>query len=271
MTSPVHSTTPRYSFDNDDPEAIDRHDYLSEMLDGFTFWQLVRSGPLTGWRCLELGAGGGSVACWLAQQVGPTGRVLATDLNPRHLSTDAGYEVVRQDLRNDPVPDGPWDLIHARLVLLHLPERREIVARLVESLAPGGALLLEEWASAQPRLVLAAPDPATGELIDEYHAFLLKVLPARGNDPGWAERVHSVMLEEGLVDVHTEIQASSWPGGTAGAMLIAANVAQLRSDFESAGFAPERLDRLCEAVADPRLVVRGHLTYSTIGRKPSTR
>jgi hypothetical protein len=46
------------------------------------------------------------------------------------------------------------------------------------------------------------------------------------------------------------------------------NVAQLRSGFLAAGFTEEELDRLCGLAADPRLVVRGHFTYSTIGRRP---
>ena len=258
---------PRYSFDNADPEAVDRHRYLSEMLDELTFAQLSRLG-LPGRRCLEVGAGASGVAAWLAERVGPTGRVLATDLDISHLRQDAGFDVVEHDLRTDPVPDGPWDVIHARLVLLHIPERREILSRLAAALAPGGALVLEEWASAHHGLVLAAPDAESAQLIEDYHQTMeTKVLPARGNDPYWAEKVHSVLLEEGLVKVSTEIRAGSWPGGTAGTLLIAANVAQLRDDFIAAGFAPERLDRLSALVRDPRLVLRGHFTYSTVGRR----
>jgi SAM-dependent methyltransferase len=269
MNLPARPGSTAYSFDNDDAAAADRHRHLAEMLDPFTCERLSAAGDLTGRRCLEIGAGGGSVAGWLADRVGPRGHVLATDLNPRHLATDRGYTVLRHDLVTEPVPEPPWDLIHARLVLLHLPERVEILGRLAAALAPGGVILLEEWASAYRGLVLAAPDAAASALVDRYHDVLVgQLLPANGNDPGWAGQVHAAMLAAGLSDVDTEIRSASWAGGTAGALLIAANVAQLRSGFLSAGFTDEELDRLCRLVADPRLVVRGHFLYSTIGHRP---
>jgi SAM-dependent methyltransferase len=259
-----------YSFDNDDPAAVDRHQFLARMLDDSTFARLSTVGDLTGGRCLEVGAGGGSVARWLAERAGATGRVVATDLNTRHLPTDEGYTVLQHDLVKDPVPDGPWDLIHARMVLLHIPQRREILSRLAASLAPGGALVIEDWATRFPNLVLAAPSAADAKLIDAYQKALVEtILPPRGNDPDWAERAHAVMLEEGLVDVETHIDARSWRGGTPGALIAVANIAQLREEFLDAGFTNAELDRIGELVADPRLVLRSHFMYSTVGRRPA--
>jgi SAM-dependent methyltransferase len=261
---------PRYSFDNDDPESVGRHSHLSVILDEFTFERLGTVGDLAGRRCLEVGAGGGSVARWLAERAGPTGDVLATDLNVRHIPLGAGYRVLQHNLVTEPVPDGPWDLIHARLVLLHIPEREEVLARLAASLAPGGALVIEDWATEFGNLTLSAPDRETAEVIEEYRELLVnRVLLARGNDPTWAARVHQCMVDNGLVDVDTVVRADSWAGGSAGAILIAVNVAQLREDFIAAGFTPDRIERLYEAVQNPRLVLRGHFTYSTIGRKPA--
>ena len=261
---------PKYSFDNDDVEAVDRHHYLSEMLDGVTLNRLAGLGDLTGKRFLEFGAGGGSVARWMADQAGPSGRVLATDINPLHLRPYPGMEVLRHDLVTEPVPEGPWDVIHGRLVLLHIPQREEILRRLGDALAPGGVLMLEEWETTFRKLVLAAPDEASTALLNRYHdALVERILPAKGNDPTWASRAHSVMLAAGLTDVDTELSSRSWPGGTAGAMLIAANIGQLREEFLGAGFTAAELDDLCRLVADPRVVLRGHFTYSTLGRRAS--
>jgi SAM-dependent methyltransferase len=180
-----------YAFSNDDPEAVDRHQFLAAMLDPVTRERLAGLGPLAGQRCLELGAGGGSVAAWLVAEAGPAGRVLATDINLRHLPDSAAYETLRHDLRSEPVPPGPWDLIHARLVLLHIPDRENILRRLAAALAPGGALVLEEWSTItlNPGLVLSAPSARARELVEEYHRTLITdVLPARGNDPSWAPR-----------------------------------------------------------------------------------
>ena len=78
------------------------------------------------------------------------------------------------------------------------------------------------------------------------------------------------MLEAGLVDVDTQVSCRSWPGGSAGALLVAANIGQLRDKFLAAGMTDAQLDLLCHIITDPRLVLRGHLTYSTVGRRPAT-
>ena len=88
MTASTGPDSPTYAFDNDDPEAVDRHSILAEVLDELSISRLTGLGELTGRRCLEIGAGGGSVAAWLATRTGETGRVLATDINTRHLRAD---------------------------------------------------------------------------------------------------------------------------------------------------------------------------------------
>ena len=259
-----------YAFDNDDPAAADRHDILPAVLDELSLSRLSTLGDLTGRRCLEIGAGGGSIAGWLAARTGPFGRVLATDINTRHLRPDAGYQVLHHDLMTEPVPDGPWDVIHARLVLLHLPTRRALLRELAAALAPGGALVLEDFETTFRKSVLAAPSAADAELVETYHRLLVEqVLPGHGNDPTWAGQVHAAMLEAGLTAVDTVVSARSWVGGSPGARLIAANIAQARTDFLAAGMSAEQLDALERLTTDPRLVVRGPLTYSTIGRRPA--
>jgi len=97
---------PAYTFDNDDPVAAERLGLSSAVLDGFTISRVSSLGDLTGRRCLEVGAGNGSIAGWLASQAGPSGRVLVTDINTRHIPPDGRYTVVRHDLSTDPLPDG---------------------------------------------------------------------------------------------------------------------------------------------------------------------
>ncbi|MBX6354727.1 MAG: methyltransferase domain-containing protein [Micromonosporaceae bacterium] len=269
MTVTGSTTQDTYAFSNADPEAQDRHAQLSAMLDPFTFARLSTVGDLTGRRCLEVGAGGGSVARWLAEQVGSGGRVLATDIDTSRLPPDPPYEVLRHDITREPVPPGPWDLIHARLVLIHLPQRRQILRNLAAALAPGGALVLEDWDATIGNFVLAAPDEDAVELFNDYQAGLMKIMASGGNDSAWGRRAHAAMIEAGLVDVDTEIHARSWPGGTPGALIITVNIAQLREQFRAAGFTDERLDALIRLAHDPRMVWRGHVLFSTIGRRPA--
>ena len=49
--------------------------------------------------------------------------------------------------------EGPWDLIHERLVLVHRPRRLEVLDRLVEALAPGGWIVLEDFDTGEVRSI----------------------------------------------------------------------------------------------------------------------
>jgi len=262
--------TPTYAFDNDDPAAAERLDLLSAVLDGFTISRLSSLGDLTGRRCLELGAGNGSIAGWLADQAGPSGRVLATDINTRHIPPDRGYTVLRHDLVTDPLPDGPWDVIHARLVLRHLPGRHDILHRLAAVLEPGGALAIEEWDAYRGGLVLAAPEAEAVTLFYAYINTVAQILDVRAFDVEWPWQVHAAMASAGLVDVDTAVHARSWPGGSVGALHNAATISLLRTRMLEAGMTGEQLDRLSGFLRDPRMVVRGLLTVSTVGRRPAS-
>jgi ubiquinone/menaquinone biosynthesis C-methylase UbiE len=63
---------------------------LERYHDPLTSRQLDAIGVGQGWRCLDVGAGGGSVTRLLAERIGDTGSVLATDLDPRLLEPLAG-------------------------------------------------------------------------------------------------------------------------------------------------------------------------------------
>ena len=86
------------------------------------------------------------------------------------------------DLTIDPIPDGPWDLIHARLVLAWLPEPRDILRRLAAALAPDGALAIEEWDIYRTGQVLAAPEPEAATLFYAYYTIVEQILAADGLD-----------------------------------------------------------------------------------------
>ena len=82
-------------------------------------------------RCLEIGGGRGSITRWLADRVGPNGKVTATDLQLDFLRViDASnVEVIRHDIRTGTFPERSFDLIHTRAVLMHLPDDLEMLRR----------------------------------------------------------------------------------------------------------------------------------------------
>ena len=117
-------------------ETEQRFASLESCWDPVTIAHLDRIGVGAGWSCLEIGGGGGSLGAWLGQHVGPSGSVLVTDIDPRWIgvSTASNVEVRRHDIVDDELDDRRFDLVHARLVLLHLPERRRALAKMVAAL-----------------------------------------------------------------------------------------------------------------------------------------
>ena len=118
-----------YLFDNAaEAETAERFASLDALYNFRTFRFLETTGIGPGWRCLEVGGGSGSVAAWMADRVGPSGYVLVTDIDPRFMEGSAyrrpaHMELRRHDIGTDPLPEQAFDLIHARLVLMHVPRR----------------------------------------------------------------------------------------------------------------------------------------------------
>jgi ubiquinone/menaquinone biosynthesis C-methylase UbiE len=91
------------------------------------------SGRHDRWHCLEIGGGGGSIAEWLCRRVGPSGRVVATDINTQYLQALdlENLEVRAHDIVSDELEQGAFDLVHARPVQFHLSQRQTALKRMV--------------------------------------------------------------------------------------------------------------------------------------------
>lgn len=199
----ARSSAGRYLLDNRADAAGARFDALSELFDPSTFRHLRDVGLTAGWRCWEVGAGGPSVPRWLAGQVGPQGRVLATDIDVSWARHAAGstIEVRRHDVAHDPPPPAAFDLVHARLVLVHIADRDEALRRMVAALRPGGWLVLEDADPAmQP---LSCPDVRgpEDELANRIRAGFRDLMAERGADLAYGRKLPRLLRDAGLLDV----------------------------------------------------------------------
>ncbi len=220
----------RYVFDNAHDETRERFPALTDLYDSETIRCLQAVGVAPGWHCLEVAAGGGSIARWLASQVVPDGRVLATDIDVRFLESlaDPVLEVRRHDIIRDPMPETDFDLVHARLILVHLPERELALAKMASALKPGGWLVCEEFDS------LSMPaDPARhpAERALKAQVAMQSIMAARGANTRYGRDLAARMRTLGLDEIRAEGRMAIWQGGSAGARLYRANFEQLREEF----------------------------------------
>ncbi|MEN3305394.1 MAG: hypothetical protein V7603_1596 [Micromonosporaceae bacterium] len=263
----THST--EYAFDTHRREAATQLACLERYLDPITATRLAAPVTGPGDHCWEVGAGAGSVAHLLARATGPDGLVVATDLDTTQLTRRKGLVVRTHDVRRDPVPEGgPFHLIHARLVLLHLPERRTVLRTLARALAPGGWLVVEEFDCTAGPGVLHAPSPAAEKLFSQVMEALFGVLERRGADLGWARDVYGELALAGLTDIDTLVHAESWPGGSAGARLFDVNAGQLEPQLLDAGLDVTDVRLFQLLTRDPRFAALSYPFVSTRGRRP---
>lgn len=223
-----------YLLTNDAAEVTDRWAALGELFDEATFRHLGRLGVTAGWHCLDVGAGGGRVAQWLADRVEPGGSVTATDIDTRWLTqlNDPRLRVLRHDVTRDPLPQR-YDLIHTRLVLVHLTDVEAVLDRLVAALTPGGWVLLEEFDVAL--LPGGCHDPQTDaeRLASRVHAEFTAVVRARGGHPDLAHQLWRLLSQRGLVEVGVE--GSFVIGGSAAHRLLLANYLQVHDQLLASG------------------------------------
>ncbi|MFD4633506.1 methyltransferase domain-containing protein [Streptomyces sp. NPDC058284] len=258
-----------YLLDNRQSEAGVRFAALSELFDPVTFRHVDRLGLAAGMRCWEIGAGGPSVPLGLAERVGPTGTVVATDIDVSWTRGIAGgvIEVLRHDVAADPPPPGGFDLVHARLVLVHVADRAEALRRMVQALRPGGRLLLED---ADPGLQpLLCPDESGPEqrLANRLRSGFRTLMAARGADLAYGRTLPRLLREAGLDDVGAD---AYFPiTSPACVALEAATVRQIRRLLVTEGLATdEEIDRHLAHVADGRLDLATAPMISAWGHRP---
>ncbi|MEU9985826.1 methyltransferase domain-containing protein [Streptomyces sp. NPDC007971] len=233
-----------YLLDNRQTEAAQRFDAFASLFDPTTFRHLEALGLGPGGHCWEVGAGGTSVVSWLAEKVGPAGRVVATDLDTSLLTPVARPPVEARvhDVGTQEPPGEGFDVVHARLVLVHVPDRAKALNSMIEALRPGGWLLIED---ADPALQpLICPDEYGPEqrLANRLRQGFRKLLADRGADLSYGRKLPRLLREAGLLDVQADAYFPvTSPACTA---LESATVRQIRDRLVTAGLATdEEIDR----------------------------
>ncbi|GAA3632150.1 class I SAM-dependent methyltransferase [Microlunatus ginsengisoli] len=256
-------------FDNDSTDAPEQLRLLSEILGGHSAAVLSGLGIGAGARCWDIGSGDGSVARWLADQVGPTGSVLATDLKPEHVPVHPQIEARRHDLLADSWPAGRFDLIHARLVLMHLPRAADLALRLVEQLAPGGVLVLTDWFCDCAVGPVASPvDAYTSSIWWRYHDAVHDLGALAGMDLGWAAQTADVLRAAGHDDVTVLHDQACGRGGTPSALLARLHSTMLEDHLIRAGLEPGDLAAIRANLLDPGFEMATYHTFTTVLRAP---
>ncbi|MFA7762751.1 class I SAM-dependent methyltransferase [Streptomyces sp. NRRL S-448] len=178
----------------------DRIDLGALAYDDFTLARLRALGAGPGWRCLDVGAGTGTVARLLLDRAGVS-EVLAVDRDTAFLRAHPapGLTPLEADITALDFSPGRFQLVHARFVLMHLRNWPRMIGKLASLVAPGGVLVLGD---AVDLTTPAAPTTTYGRVM---RAMWRGLGDSLGTDVSWVPDYPEHLREAGLLSVGAEI------------------------------------------------------------------
>ena len=260
-----------YELDKNRAEALRRLLLLARHEDPGTIACLEGIGVGTGWRCLEIGAGAGTIAQWLAKRVGIRGRVVATDIDTTLIEPLAKppLEILRHDVVRDSLTENSFDLVHARQVLMHLPEREAVIEKLAGAVKPGGWLFVEDSDASTDAPAADAP-AAMRALYEKVIAEIYAFVRSRGIDPTFGTRLFGLLSRLGFEEVRAEGRLHVYRGNPEeDASSHVPAFAELRDAILERGVVmADEFAGFIALTRNPAFAWRESLTIAAWGRKP---
>jgi SAM-dependent methyltransferase len=188
-------------------EGRERLRLIARVMQRTTLGLIGRLGVQAGMACLDVGCGGGDVTFDLARAVGPTGKVVGTDIDPVKLDL-ARREAEAQQLTHvefcladliEREPEPRFDLVYARFLLTHLKDPGEAVVRMRHSLRPGGVVAVEDIDFTGH---FCHPDCAA---FRRYVELYTQAVQRRGGDANIGPRLPGLLAEAGLERIQMNV------------------------------------------------------------------
>ncbi|WP_088894021.1 class I SAM-dependent methyltransferase [Leptolyngbya ohadii] len=249
-------------------EELERLQAIERVFDPATQKRIEATGIAAGWRCLEVGAGAGSITQWMAAIVGDTGQIVVIDLDTRFVASleSSNTEILKADIRHLPLQNHFFDLIHARYVLIHLPDFEVALMRMLDLLKPGGWLVLEEPDFAAARAIVGEDRVCLSA--DRVNCAILKMFEQRGMQGDLGARLPALLRKHGIQQLTVENDAPLSCGGSGIAIVMKKSAMQLADKYIATGAATqEDIEQYCQFAEDPETWGIYYATVGIIARK----
>ncbi len=262
-------TTSDYAFAGvDRARELERLRRIERIFDAASQRLLEAVNLSPGARCLEVGAGAGLIAAWLAERVGAEGEVVAVDRDAsflRPFGPLARVRIIEGDARRAALVSSHFDAAHARYVLVHNADWAALLDAVIDSLKPGGAVVLEE-----PDFTVAkAWTGNDGRAFDRVNASICAMFRGAGKDPALGIRLPSELEARGLRVERADHSAPICRGGEPLAAMMALSTTQLGAKYRATGLVDEEdLAGYARFAADPSAWGIYYATIGVLARKP---
>jgi 2-polyprenyl-3-methyl-5-hydroxy-6-metoxy-1,4-benzoquinol methylase len=217
---------------NQQEQELIRLRLIEEALDPTTIAHLQGTGIGAGWRCLEVGAGAGSIMKWLGSVVGTSGEVVAVDTNTNHIQqlSRVPYRIVKGDFLDIPL-EGAFDLAHCRYVLIHNRRGQAMLEKLCALIRPGGFVVVEEPDFTSAKFLNKDGDPSQ----QRVNNAICRMFEHMQLDPAYGLSMPATIAAAGVqvrkVDSHLHLSR----GGDTMARMMGESTRALRDKYVATG------------------------------------
>jgi SAM-dependent methyltransferase len=227
---------------------------------------------------LDLGCGPLGVIDLLSERVGPDGRVVGMDLNPANVALARSYvhdhglgnvSVVEGDARRTGLEDSSFDIVHARTLLINVPDPAAVLAEMTRLVKPGGWVIVMD-----PDMAVQLYHPFNPAW-DRLHEIFIAAFQVDGADPFIGRRLPELLRGAGLTDVGVEARVELYPVGNSRRTIRVDLVRSMRAKIVERGIASEKelddLDRAARThLDDPATLVLPGVYFMAWGRKQAS-
>ena len=239
---------------------------LEKVGDRLSRRQILATGITTGWQCLEIGAGAGSMMRWMSETVGASGRVTAVDLDIRFVKNTqlANVEVIEADIHQLTL-DKLFDLIHVRHVLVH-QANTTLFNRILELLKPGGWLVIEEPDFSATKFISGTP--MQQQAVTKINQAIRQMFANQGKDYALGLKLPSLLQQLGFQNLQIANDVPIVAGNSDIATLMKLSARQLSEKYLATGKATQAdIETYCQCAEDSAAWAIYLATVSAIAQK----
>jgi 2-polyprenyl-3-methyl-5-hydroxy-6-metoxy-1,4-benzoquinol methylase len=240
----------------EDQKELERLRRIEQVVDPASRRRLSGTGLSAGWCCLEVGPGAGSIMKWMSKEVGPTEQVVAVDLSTKFLADQAdqngsNVEIRQDDIRTAVFPPRSFDLVHARYVLIHIPNYEVVLDRMLDCLKPGGWIVIEEPDFSSSRGITGTEEALRS--VRKVNQAIERMYSGLGMDFKIGLNLPSLLQRRGLQALTVDHDVPLSAGGSGMAMIMRLSAVQLREKYLAT---VSSLSRILTGIVDSRTTVR---------------
>jgi 2-polyprenyl-3-methyl-5-hydroxy-6-metoxy-1,4-benzoquinol methylase len=259
-----------YIFANTQFESeLTRLQMVEKIFDPASRRQILATGITSGWQCLEIGAGAGSMMRWLAEIVGTEGKVTAIDLDTRFIKDThlPNIEIIEADI-NQVTFANLFDLIHLRHVLIHL-ENRAILTKLLKLLKPQGWLVIEEPDFSAARFISGTPRQR--QSLERVNQAICQMFTNQGKDYALGIRLPQMIQQLGWQQIQVANAVPIAEGNSDIATMMKLSAMHLADQYVATGKAtPTDIQTYCQFAEEGTAWGIYLGTVSVLAQNPAT-